>query len=92
MNSSCSAPVLKQTGLDNWGFAGQTVPDASEGLLHAPASHTPTKLANVFASVYACKNLGGCVWLDQGTGVIQGQKCPAGLLEVPTLCPLSHLC
>lgn len=52
-------PVLKSVGLPKWGFSGQTVADTAEGLLNAPASHTPTRLENTFAPVYACKNLGG---------------------------------
>lgn len=51
-------PVLKLAGLPNWGFSGQTVAGTPEGLLHAPASHTPTRLENTFAPVYACRNLG----------------------------------
>lgn len=51
--------TLKLAGLHNWGFTGQTEPDTPEGLLHTPASHTHTRLENIFTPVYACKNLVG---------------------------------
>lgn len=75
-------PVLKLVGPQNWGFAGQTVPDTPEGPLHTPAPHSPTRSENIFAPVHTCKNLGG--WPDLRPGVLQGVKGPAG--------PICHLC
>lgn len=71
------------------GLSGQTVPDTPEELLHAPVSHTPTRLENVFAPVYACKNLRG--WPDQNLRVIQGAEGPCWGLFATSAAPLIPL-
>lgn len=93
MGSSSSAPVQKQTGLGNWGFAGQTahLTHQDDYYVHLPHIRLTT-LANLFAPVYACENRGWLCGLTKERELSRGQKCPTGLLEVPACCPACHLC